>query len=272
MNKTWKEHRERCMNRRANKVALEYAREENRGLWFGQAAMHDDVKKMKKLTDGLTHAAAVAKFTPKMAGMAMKVFVDFEDKRQVGSAAYGAAQEGSNRALRMLAELNADLNLPSTGEVGGRPAHISAQCGRTSTIELLVTLRADIWLGRRIDDASPLHAACQNNKSEAASLLISLKANVDRQDNEGRTACWSSSFRGHKRMIKLLVDAKASVNLADQEGKTPVYLASERGHPDTIMALVCRWLRKYTIPDSNDVSLSPLQGCCSSVHRHRDNV
>jgi len=166
MKAEWKTHRPKCMHRRADKVALEYAREENRGLELGWAAFHDDVKKIKKFTDGLTHAAAVAKFNPKMAGMAMKVFVDFIDKRDPCTAAYGAAQEGSNRALRMLAELNADLNLPTTDEMGGRPAHKAAENGRTSTIELLVTLRADIWLDGRGDGHSPLHSACRNPAAE----------------------------------------------------------------------------------------------------------
>ena len=119
MKAEWKNHRPKCMHRRADKVALEYAREENRGLELSYAAYHGDVKKMKKFTDGLTAAAAVAKFTPKMAGMAMKVFVDSIDKRVIGSAAYGAAQEGSNRALRMPIETLVrvkDLSMQRAGE------------------------------------------------------------------------------------------------------------------------------------------------------------
>ena len=77
----------------------------------------------------------------------MKVFVDFVDPRWKMTAAYQAAQYGSDGALRLLHGRRADLNAPTTdGEIGGRPVHVAAQQGHTGTVQLLANLRADINL------------------------------------------------------------------------------------------------------------------------------
>ena len=97
---------------------------------------------MVPLIDSLTEAVTKQKLT-KFSKVSMQAFVDFEDTRDVGNAAYGAAQCGSNRALRLLHERGADLNAPNIAE-GSRPVHIASQRGHTSTVQLLADMKADV--------------------------------------------------------------------------------------------------------------------------------
>ena len=69
-----------------------------------QAAQRDDTKRMQKSIDGLVAALASSKNVAKHSAAAVKAFVDFSDERQVVTAAYGAAQEGALKALRLLEE------------------------------------------------------------------------------------------------------------------------------------------------------------------------
>ena len=119
---------------------------------------------------------------------AVKAFVDFRDERRVGTAAYGAAQEGALKALRLLHERGADLDLGSR-EQGHTPSAIAAQFGRTAAIQLLPELRADVHKPRP-DGVRPFHCAAHEGHVDTAKLLLQLRADVDAQDNGGWTACW----------------------------------------------------------------------------------
>ena len=65
--------------------------------------MDDDTKAMQKLIDGLVASLASNKNVAKHSAAAVKAFVDFQDDRRVGSAAYNAAPEGALTAVGAVA-------------------------------------------------------------------------------------------------------------------------------------------------------------------------
>lgn len=68
---------------------------------------------------------------------------------------------------------------------------------------------------------SALHWAVIKKNQACASLLIQADADVDSQDNMGKTPLFYALANGEKEMIKLLVCAGASLDIQDHSGKKP---------------------------------------------------
>ena len=115
------EHKPKCRAKQAAEFGREFARRENRGYRFGNAAYCDDTATMQKLVDELTAALAKNKKLKTSTPAAVKVFVDFIDPRDIGAAAYGAAQEGQLAAVRLLHSLGASLDIGTT-DLGTSPS------------------------------------------------------------------------------------------------------------------------------------------------------
>ena len=114
-------------------MGKDWGRAGNRAVTFHDAAFRDDKRTMQELIDGLTQAVAAKKSLTRHSAAAVKAFVDFTDDRQFGTAAFCAAQEGALKALRLLHERGADLDLGNTQD-GATPSVIAATKGRTAAI------------------------------------------------------------------------------------------------------------------------------------------
>ena len=260
----WAIHKPVCRDRQAVKMGMEWARAGNNAVAFLYASLRDDTRTMQKLIDGLVAAVGEKKHVAKHSAAAVKAFVDFIDDRYGGSAAFGAAQEGALKALRLLHERGADLDLGDTRQ-GGTPSLVAAQCGRTAAIRLLAELRADVHKPRP-DGVRPLHAAARNGHVDTAKLLLQLRADVDAQCNEGRTACWEAAFRGHDRVIRLLISARASF-IADTGGATPLCIAAQEGHDRVIVTLA---KARASIDDPMKDGPTPIAS--AAWHKHENVV
>ena len=115
-----------------------YAATDENAVQFVDAAQDDDMLAMRSLLDALPVPIA----SPHRAA-AVKAFVDFIDPQRIGTAAFGAAEEGALEALRLLHECGADLDLGTTQD-GGTPSTNAADEGHTAAIRLLAELRADV--------------------------------------------------------------------------------------------------------------------------------
>ena len=76
--------------------------------------------------------------------------------------------------------------------------------------------------------------------TEEIKQLISQGANVERRDENGRTALMLAALLGKWREISLLLDAGAEVNAQDNDGNTALHLALEVGHHETVALLRSR--------------------------------
>ena len=141
--KRWKQHRSECRRLQAVAFGEEYARNEDRGNRLIWAGHRGQTRIIMTLTDQLSLLASKQKKLAKAADAAMRAFLDFEDPRDNGTAAYAAAQENHPNVIRLLHEMRADLEKPNTVE-GGTPTGVAAQIGHTAMVQLLYDLGADI--------------------------------------------------------------------------------------------------------------------------------
>ena len=160
----WKEHKPSCLEEQSGRAGEEYAREGNRAMQLLQAAVIDDVSKIQKLTDRLLADVAKAKFK-KFARVAVRRFVNFIDPRDPWPAIYGAAQESSCKAVRLLHDVRADLDARTAESSGSVAAHIAAARGHTAMVRLLHELRADVQCRRLEDGELPIHASAVQGHS-----------------------------------------------------------------------------------------------------------
>ena len=161
--KRWKQHRPECRRLQAVAFGEEYAREEDRSYRMINAALDGDLRTVKRLQVELSVAVARTEFA-KAADAAMRTFLDFIDPREEWTAAYRAAGANHPKILRLLHEMRADLDKPSTTETEAVPAHMAAQCGHTAMVQLLYDLGADVHRERN-DGARPIHSAAYHGQS-----------------------------------------------------------------------------------------------------------
>ena len=83
-----------------------------------------------------------------------------------------------------------------------------------------------------------LHAASGGGHTEVVRLLIQHGAEVDKVDDEGKTALMFAAEKGYKDVVEHLVEAGAGINNACEKGLTALHLASERGNISIVEHLV----------------------------------
>ena len=71
-----------------------------------------------------------------------------------------------------------------------------------------------------------------------ARLLLSAKASVDHQTNDGSTTLLLASFFDHREVGRLLLSANASVDKAKKDGMTPLCYASRDGRTEMASVLL----------------------------------
>ena len=68
--------------------------------------------------------------------------------------------------------------------------------------------------------------------------LIEEGANVNTQDENGKTILMFASFRGYLEIVKELIKAGADVNIKDKNGTTALIVASYKEHKEIVKELI----------------------------------
>ena len=140
---------------------------------------------------------------------------------------------------------------------GRIPLHYAALNGHTNVVKLLIATELDLIKERlsskerrkaksanvNVQDnegKTPLHLSALKGHKEVVRLLIARGAKVMATTKFGDTPLHCAAGEGHKDVVELLIAKEADVNARDGRNKTPLYLASERGH-----AKVADLLRKH---------------------------
>jgi len=84
----------------------------------------------------------------------------------------------------------------------------------------------------------PLLLAAETDHVHAIDLLVTLGADVNLRDSEGRTASFIAAEYGKFKALKKLGDLHADINQPDFRGVNPVSVAAEKGYGKTVDTLV----------------------------------
>ena len=117
-------------------------------------------------------------------------------------------------------------------EVAEEPSalFVAAYRGNLAEMRRLIDEGADVNAATA-DGSTPLHAACQEARTEAVRLLISSGARADPRQWDGITPLLIACELGHALCARELILAKANVDASERRhGATALHLACRNGH------------------------------------------
>ncbi|KAK7489792.1 hypothetical protein BaRGS_00018974 [Batillaria attramentaria] len=120
---------------------------------------------------------------------------------------------------------------------GSTPLHVACETGKTDIATLLISLDADVNV-KDNDGNTPLHIACSDCNTQTALLLIQHHADVNVKDNGGNTPLHRACLFGNTETALLLIQHHADVNVKDNDGITPLHTACLRGNTQTALLLI----------------------------------
>ena len=154
---------------------------------------------------------------------------------------FSACESKSLAIVKMLVE--AGVGVRDTDNEGHTCLMHAAWQGNIEIVRYLVGL-PEVDLNRQstaIADASnhtALHLAVFRKHTDVMQVLIDAGADIDAQNNEGRSPLHSACKYGTLDVVKMLVRAGAGVRVTDNDGCTCLILAARCGHTETVRYLV----------------------------------
>ena len=158
-----------------------------------------------------------------------------------------AAEDGHAAVVSLLIQATASLNVKNDDDKA--PLHVAAEAGHAAIVALLIAAGAywgdtacAIGLTANPAGATPpclnLHQAVTGGHVSAVAALIAAKADVDAQDEDGRTPLHLAVRSNHAAIVDALLAAKANVNLQDENGSTPLHWANTLGRSHFFAKLI----------------------------------
>ncbi|CAG8379268.1 unnamed protein product, partial [Penicillium salamii] len=123
------------------------------------------------------------------------------------------------------------LGIMSTG------LHLAAYFGLAMSMSRMLDLKADIN-SQDGDGRTALLVAIERGHDKVVKMLLDRNADVDFQHTDGRTPLFVAIEHGREIVVKLLLDRNAAVDFEDQFGHTPLLTAVEKGHTSTMSLLL----------------------------------
>jgi hypothetical protein len=144
-----------------------------------------------------------------------------------------------HRAILVGEELTPDLlRFASAVDYAGNNAlHTAIGVRRPDLIELLASSGTPVD-GVDEDLTTPLMEAAAMGENAAIDALIRLRASLEMQDVNGRTALIFAAGNAHEASARLLLDAGANVNAQDRFGNTALHYAYENEEFDIARLLL----------------------------------
>merc|ERR1712062_340302 len=117
----------------------------------------------------------------------------------------------------------------------------AANEGDLATVrELIKTTFVDTLEGSLFGTWTPLIEAAANGHKDIVQILLDNGANIDYQDNLGRTALMLAAGNGHKDIVQILLDNGANINQQNNYGETALTRAALNGKKDVVQFLLDR--------------------------------
>ena len=131
-------------------------------------------------------------------------------------------------------------------------------------VQVLIDAGADIEMNDN-DGRSPLHTACLTGELEVVKMLVRAGAGVRATDNDGCTCLMLAAWFGRTETVRYLVGVpEVDVNFqsaADAYNHTALHLAANMKHTDAVQVLIDAGA---DIDTKNNEGRSPLHSACAS--------
>ena len=114
----------------------------------------------------------------------------------------------------------------------------AAELDRLVVIKYLLDQGANVEKKDRTGKTPLMAAAIKNNLSAMKILIENGRANINAEDNFGRTALYLST--GNVPTVKYLLQNGAEIDLCENGGRTPLWIASYYGHVKSVELLIER--------------------------------
>ncbi|KAK7489814.1 hypothetical protein BaRGS_00018996 [Batillaria attramentaria] len=185
------------------------------------------------------------------------------DKKKPGtssdciSALRKACWSGDQNTVKVL--LCTSVSVQDKGNVfGSTPLHVACETGKTDIATLLISLDADVNVKDNYG-YTPLHDACKNGNTQTALLLIQHHADVNVKNNDGNTPLHRTCLHGNTQTALLLIQHHADVNVKNNGGNTPLHCACFCGNTQTALLLI---QHHADVNVKNNAGCAPLHYAC----------
>ncbi len=118
------------------------------------------------------------------------------------------------------------------------PIHDAAAAGDTAKIQQLIDAGTNVDQPRAGDEATALHVAVFNGKTDAVKLLLKDGANINAHTAAGYTPLHIAAIKDNAEIAKILLDDGAAVDAVAAGGETPLHLATMDENTDIVNELI----------------------------------
>eukprot|EP00892_Ulva_mutabilis_P011732 jgi/Ulvmu1/8931/UM005_0022.1 len=127
-----------------------------------------------------------------------------------------AVQKGWGAACKLCVKFKADVNAQDDDN-GGTPLMYAIHNAHDRIVETLISLKADMEHEEQ-QGYTPLMVACLSDNATACEVLLKSNAELDNTDSKGRTALSMACRYGSLECVKVLTSYGANVSHRDEDG------------------------------------------------------
>ncbi|XP_054775822.1 uncharacterized protein LOC129284383 [Prosopis cineraria] len=174
--------------------------------------------------------------------MDMEVDPPNPEQQQVVKASdlFKAAENGDVSTFQPLSPVNLSDALVLRNEDERSLLHVAASSGHSQMVKILASAEGSAKVINSADEEgwAPIHSAASIGNLEIVETLLDKGADVNLQNNGGRTALHYAASKGWLKIAEILISHGAKINVKDKVGSTPLHRAASTGNSELCELLI----------------------------------